>query len=402
MVCGLSLKTKLSLVAALLMIFLSVLVTFYGDIMYCMDRLKVRRMIRQVSDMSVFKIRGIYAFPGRWPYKDEMIKLLDNMAKSGFNVILWYANEDGQRAYYKSKFYPYAPSAPRDVDPLKVLIEEAHRRGIKVWIWFSFMGYRDLVLRHPKWAAVYPNGTSVIDKPYRPWGADWYPLNPAHPEVQEFWEQAILELVENYDIDGINFQDDFGYIDSISYDYINKAMFEKLFGIGIMRWPEDVLPGGPLHKSWVEYKCRVITSFVKRLYRRVKSVKPNIVISLAVSSNLQWFRERGVDWVMLAREQCVDALTFMLYSDNTDWVVNETLRVMNIIKEVNPNVRVIPIIGYELRDDPPSKWIEQAVALRKAGVEDIIVFWARGIDSIKGCWEAFGELFSSMRRSAQS
>ena len=385
-------------ITSITIILLSIFVTFYSDIYTYIDTFKVKRMVSKVSNLSVFQIRGVYAYPGRWPYKEEMIRLLDCMAKNGFNVLLWFANEDGQRAYYQSKFYPYASRAPRDADPLKILIEEAHKRGIKVWIWFAFMGYKNLVLKHPDWAAVYPDGVSVIERPYRPWGADWYPLNPAHPEVKEFWKEAILELVKNYDIDGINFQDDFGYIDSISYDYLNKKNFEKMFGIMVMNWPKDVLPGGKLHESWVEYKCRVITDIVKEIYEEVKKIKPNVVISLAVSSNLKWFRERGVDWVMLAREGCVDALTFMLYSDNTNWVVNQTLKVAEMVHEANPKVKVIPIIGYELRDNPPSKWIEQAVALRMADINDIIVFWARGVDSVKGCWKAFGELFNSMKQ----
>lgn len=97
---------------------------------------------------------------------------------------------------------------------------------------------------------MYPDGVSTLE---RPCGGN-YPLNPAHSEVVEFWRNALLELVERYDVDGVNFEDDYryGYCgESYSYDELNRMRFEEYLERrevkAPFKWPDDMVEVGALY-----------------------------------------------------------------------------------------------------------------------------------------------------------
>jgi len=347
----------------------------------------------EASKYAPFKLRGVY---GTWSGKEGVEKLVARAEEGGFNLIIWFVNPRWGEARYRTKYYPCGSDCEADI--LAHLIEEAHKRGIRVWAWFDFMGYRELLEEHPDWAAVYPDGVSALERPCR----GNYPLNPAHPEVVEFWRNALLELVEKYDIDGVNFEDDYGYGycgESYSYDEHNRRKFEEYLrrrGIEVtLEWPDDVMEGGELYNLWIEYKCEVVENVTRLLYEAVKSVKPHVEVSLAATPDLKWSkRAYGIDWVKLAEEGLFDYLTFMLYSTDDEWVSNTASKIFKTLE--GAKAKPIIIIGWELRRSPPEAWVRQALLVRKVGGEDIIVFWDDGLERT-GSWGAFARLFSSMR-----
>ncbi|RLF22786.1 MAG: hypothetical protein DRN15_08055 [Thermoprotei archaeon] len=353
---------------------------------------RLESLLERAKELGGFDIIGAYMNPGD---VGDIEGLLDRMKENGVNLIIVFVNPRGQVAYYPSKYYKFIGG--RGEDPLARIIDMAHERGIKVWAWFDFMGYKELLERHPDWAAVYPDGKTTLERPYYEGSAARYPMNPLHPEVKEFWKNALLELVTRYDIDGVNFEDDYGYCyggENYSYDDMNRKAFLRFaleHNVTDVVWPDDVVPGGRYHDLWIKFKCHTIAELTKELYQAIKSVKPHVVVSIAVAVH-PWQLECGVDWRLLAKEGCIDALTFMLYSDDTDWVARSAKMVLDEFKRLNSTVKPIIIIGWELRDDPPVKWLEQAVAVLELGYKELILFDASIVDSIPNCWSVFKEL----------
>ena len=298
-----------------------------------------------------------------------------------------------------TKYYPVDKKYFLSGDPFRFLISEAHKRGIKVWAWFDFMGYKQLLVDHPDWGVKYWNGTSILEKPYR----GYYPLNPANREVVSFWKNVLKELVTNYNIDGINFEDDYGYSyggEYFSYDNINRELFTKFLkkhDIEELNWPNDALPGGKLYNLWIAYKCEIINNLSKELYYTVKEIRPSIEISLAVNVNLNWTKKTyGVDWLTLAKEGHFDYLTFMLYTADDKWLVEKSRYIKSMLNDTLS--KPIIIIGWELRNKRASAWIRQALLIREEGYNDIIIFWAGGLENIKDGWKSFKMFFGSMKK----
>lgn len=136
--------------------------------------------------------------------------MLDNVAALGATVVLAQVRPFGD-ALYPSDFYPFShlctgvQGQDPGFDPLAILIEQAHARGLQLEAWVN--PYRlqaggmpaqlsedSPARRHPAWVKAVDGGLY---------------LNPANPEVRRFIAGALAELCENYDLDGIHFDDYF-------------------------------------------------------------------------------------------------------------------------------------------------------------------------------------------------
>ncbi|MCS7105094.1 MAG: family 10 glycosylhydrolase [Thermofilaceae archaeon] len=359
-------------------------------------------LLREASSYTPFKYKGVYSSVSS---KDEVDKLVVKAANSGFNLIIWFVNPrrgpEGVTASYKTSFFPCEKTCEEDL--LAYLLERAHERGLKVWAWFGFMGYKSLLERNPSWAAVWPTGETTLEKPCSPGGEKFHVLNPANPQVVEFWRQALVDLVTRYDVDGVNFEDDYGYGycgENFSYDELNRRMFQAFLekrGINSFEWPRDALKGGRYYDHWVDYKCEVVSNVTRDLVKTLKTLKPGIEVSLAVMVNREWNREiHGIDWVELGREGLFDYLTFMAYTAD-----DRTLEswVESVHQELNgARSKPIIIIGWELRGYPAINWVKQALVVRRLGGEDLIVFWDGGIER-SNAWGYFLQLFNAMGKN---
>jgi uncharacterized lipoprotein YddW (UPF0748 family) len=102
------------------------------------------------------------------------------------------------QALYNSRQVPKYDRVDPTFDPLAYLIEQAHRRRIKVHAWFvnGPVGYRGksaILAAHPAWSLVGSDGKR----------STW--LNLARPEVGQFTADLVMEVVEKYAVDGIHF-----------------------------------------------------------------------------------------------------------------------------------------------------------------------------------------------------
>lgn len=100
-------------------------------------------------------------------------------------------------------------------------------KGLTVipWFEFGFMAPADSLLakNRPQWLTSKSDGTRIIKEGThnRVW------LNPFRPEVQQFIQDLIVEIVRNYNIDGIQFDDHFGLPSELGYDAYTVALYKK-------------------------------------------------------------------------------------------------------------------------------------------------------------------------------
>ena len=155
-----------------------------------------------------------------WPSKqglstaeqqEEVIRILNHHKKSGMNAIILQVRPAAD-AIYNSSLEPWSRylSGTQGVqpepyyDPLKFWIDEAHERGMELHAWFNpyrikqhlsdSLAEDHIIHKHPEWAFEYG------DRLY---------FAPDRPEVWEFVKNVVVEVVRNYDIDAIHFDDYF-------------------------------------------------------------------------------------------------------------------------------------------------------------------------------------------------
>ncbi|MFI6684490.1 glycoside hydrolase family 10 protein [Streptomyces sp. NPDC050485] len=90
-------------------------------------------------------------------------------------------------------------------DPLGTAVAEAHRRGLELHAWFN--PYR--VAHHTDPARLAPTHPARVHPDWVvPYGGKLY-YNPGLPEVRRFVQDAMLDAVRRYDIDGVHWDDYF-------------------------------------------------------------------------------------------------------------------------------------------------------------------------------------------------
>jgi len=126
---------------------------------------------------------------------EEADEVLDRVVRGGFDTVLFCVGSGVVN--YKSSLLTWSPSVTSEYDPLAYVVEQAHARGLKTQAWWSpglAMTYGPLRDAHPEWDVAAVDGI--------PDSFHW--LNFSRPEVRQFVGDVVLEIAENYDVDGVH------------------------------------------------------------------------------------------------------------------------------------------------------------------------------------------------------
>ena len=144
-------------------------------------------------------------------FRAGCVQMLENCAGLGLNTVLAQVRPFGD-ALYKSQLFPWShlctgvQGQDPGFDPLDILLQEAHGRGLSVEAWLNPYRLRssaamppnlaenNLANTHPEWVCAVGDGLY---------------LNPAEPAAADYVVQGVAELLQNYAVDGIHFDDYF-------------------------------------------------------------------------------------------------------------------------------------------------------------------------------------------------
>lgn len=254
---------------------------------------------------------------------------LDRMRAAGVTDVIPEAKNAWGFVSYESAFAPhirtstaprtlppsYDPPAtwfPQEIDPLQVVLEEAHARGIRVHVAINVFGEGlnaariGVAFERPQWMAQHlgADGRAV---PGSEVGTIAF-VNPAHPEVQLYELAVIQEVVSRYEVDGIVL-DRLRYPDGAAdFSEFSRGRFEEWLGRPVERWPDDILVptggplvAGPLFPQWVAWRATVIQQFVRAAERVVHGTKPDVAFSVYVGGWYPTSWQEGVNWAAPSR-----------------------------------------------------------------------------------------------------
>lgn len=260
-------------------------------------------------------------------------------------------------------------------DPLKELIEEAHRKNISVIAWFEFglsssyklNGGRILKLK-PEWKAVNNKG-ELVEKN----GFEW--MNGINPEVQDFLLSIIREVVTNYNIDGIQGDDRLPAMPvEAGYDSYTVNLY-KMEHQGATP-PEDFR-----EREWVDWRSGKLNKFMERIYRSVKEIKPGVIVSMSPSI-FPWSKEEYLqDWPAWLRQGMVDMVCPQLYRFEVDEYIKALDEVVNTQVDKKDLAKLYPGVLLKLGSYyAPEEYLKRVISEnRKRGVEGEVFFFFEGL-----------------------
>ena len=144
-------------------------------------------------------------------YKEQIYDVLDKMDYYNLNVMIFHVRIMND-AIYKSKYNKWSSyyNENPDWDALPWIIEECHKRGIEFHAWMNpYRVTNNVSLSLEELAKRFDKGNPASDPKNMLKGNASTILNPGLPLVQNFLVDTCMELIENYDVDAIHFDDYF-------------------------------------------------------------------------------------------------------------------------------------------------------------------------------------------------
>lgn len=249
-------------------------------------------------------------------FRTHVATMFENVASMGMNGVIVHVRPFGD-AMYPSANYPWSKyvsgTQGKDpgFDPLQIMIEEAHNRGLEFHAWLN--PYRvttantdvtSLAASNParKWLT---NSTTSDDRNVISFGGNLY-YNPAKLAVRQLIYRGVSEIVKNYDVDGIHFDDYFYPTLGNAYETTFDAQeYKEYVADATAKGIKNIL-------SIANWRRRNINWLVSNVYSKIKAIDETVAFGISPIGN--------IDTLTRDDRYYVDIKTWMSKSGYVDYV----------------------------------------------------------------------------------
>ena len=189
-------------------------------------------------------------------------------------------------------------------DPLAGLIKQAHRQQLRLIPWFEYglmvPPQSAIAMLHPDWLSMTRDGKHEDKTNNQAW------LNPAHPEVQQFLVDLIVEVAKRYPVDGIQLDDHFGLPVAFGYDAYTVQRYRTEHG-------GQAPPADSADPDWMAWRAAHLTELMNKIAQSVRAARSTATVSL--SPNLPDFAYQNYlqDWTRWTELGLLDEVVVQVY-----------------------------------------------------------------------------------------
>lgn len=274
----------------------------------------VKREVRSVWMATVWALDWPSSTSSTTAQKNEMVKYLDVLQKNNFNAIYFQVRTMSD-AFYKSSYEPWSSyltgTRGKDPgwDPLAFVVEECHKRGMECHAWVNPYRFstgsnwstaQDQALKSAGMLLAYTKSdgkTTTI-------------LNPGLESVRKRIVDVCKEIISNYDVDGLVF-DDYFYPEGIpvtssagDYDLWQESGASMTFG---------------------DWRRSNVNQMVADVYKMVQQQKPYVRFGIspagAACTSAAVAAKHGIDRCPVASDWQYDGI----FSDPVAWLEAGTI-----------------------------------------------------------------------------
>lgn len=302
---------------------------------------------------------------------DEMF---DNVAALGMNAVVVHVRPFGD-AFYPSEYFPWSKyiSGTQGVnpgfDPLKYMVDAAHERGLEFHAWINpyrvTSGSTDINQLSKdnsarKWLT---DKNKSNDRRVLTFGGSLY-YNPADNWVQLLIRDGIEEIVTNYDVDGIHFDDYFYPVLGANY----KKNFDSVEYNEYYDWckKNDVKI-----KSIADWRRNNVNKLIKKVYQLIKKQDEKVVFGISPGGFLDYLIMEDRYYcdikTWLSKPGYIDYLCPQLYwsFSHSKYPYDKTLKKW-LELHTNPDVKMyVGIAVYKSGSNEETEWKKDPNVLKK-------------------------------------
>ncbi|MFE5258671.1 glycoside hydrolase family 10 protein [Streptomyces coelicoflavus] len=335
--------------------------------------------------------RGVWVRP-KETTPEAIRATMDRVEHAGFNVVfletLWQGYTIFPSDAAKAAGVEAQRPNMRGFDPLKVWIEEAHRRGIELhgWVHTFFVGSEGaaddstggqagpgpILEAHPEWAAVERSDVGKQGPQPSTMEPGYYWVDPAMPEVRDYIRSVFREMITDYDLDGlhldyIRYPVSLPYASSFSYSDYSRRAFREEHGVD----PYTLKETDPLWKVFNSWREENITSFVKSVREMQRELKPEIALSGAVFADpVDGLNKKFQNWADWIDKDYLDLLTGMSFGSSPDSVGEDT----EVMRERVGNAYLYTATYGPINGSPSDVMGDQLQAVKDADSDGTALF----------------------------
>lgn len=274
----------------------------------------VKREVRSVWMATVWALDWPSSTRSTTAQKNEMVKYLDVLQKNNFNAVYFQVRTMSD-AFYKSSYEPWSSyltgTRGKDPgwDPLAFVVEECHKRGMECHAWVN--PYR--FSTGSNWSTVQDQAlksAGMLLAYTKSDGKTTTILNPGLESVRKRIVDVCKEIISNYDVDGLVF-DDYFYPEGIpvtssagDYDLWQKSGASMTFG---------------------DWRRNNVNQMVADVYKMVQQQKPYVRFGIspagAACTSAAVAAKHGIDRCPVASDWQYDGI----FSDPVAWLEAGTI-----------------------------------------------------------------------------
>jgi len=301
--------------------------------------------------------------------KVQVRKAVKRLADANFNLILPWVVSEYVAALTDTNYLQIAPNAKWDA--LGELVREAHERGLKVHLWYSFTYYKsprspEFDPKHggsPEWAArsltAFNGKTNLMTDVCSTRGES------------RLWELKLIEsLLNRYpDISGVHIEEPgYGYPESCVCERC-RLLFGK-YGKDLEKVINTLLAE--------DFRCQGTSLFIEELRKRMDKRNPKPILS--VNGGPFWKNDRslGRDWKHWAEVGLLDYYASQNYSSDFDTFKSYTQTILSDLPNTCP-VFVGIGIKWSGGETPLPVALQQVDYARSRGAKGILFFSAKSL-----------------------
>lgn len=332
-------------------------------------------------------------------FRAHIEKMFDDAAAMNMNAVVVHVRPFGD-AMYKSRYYPWSKYVSGEqgknpgFDPLTIMVEEAHARDLEFHAWLnpyritsSSTDVMDLSEDNP--ARIYRTDSNKTNDRYVLTYSGKLYYNPSVSQVQTLIVNGIKEIVRNYDVDGIHFDDYF-------YPSLGKNFTKNFDAPEYEKYKEKQMKKNQEYLSISDWRRDNVNTLVKKVYSAVKKIDPTVVFGISPGGFIDSLKANDKYYVdfetWLGYDGYIDYLCPQLYWSNEHSVYpfNEILdRFLDV--ERNPDVKFyVGVAAHKAGiTSEESAWYKDVNVLRnmirqirsKDNVDGFIIYSYRAINA---------------------
>lgn len=335
------------------------------------------------------ELKGVWIRPTETS-AEAIITTLDKINSTGIDNIFLETYFHGKTIFPSRTMTNYGFISQNEkfmgFDPLKIWIEEAHKRNMKVHIWFEtfYVGNENPTDNAKSILAVNPNWANVTKRDFDSTTPvpslsehGGYFIDPANPDVQQFLEELLTEIICNYHPDGINL-DYIRYPQSVvaklpSYDLSNWGYTEYArdeFKTKYGKDPIDITHDDAMWSTWDSYRQDKITSFMLRISNLTKQ-NSTMLTAVIFPDRQKALETKQQDWKTWSALGYVDGFTPLLLTCDAK---TASTMMQDVIRNKNKCTDLYAGLFITFMGGSNEDLLRQIHEARKLGAKGVIIF----------------------------